>query len=94
MKVKAKQMRQRKVELEFELISAGHLMQNIPSGLWQSLNKKSVLSGEKFPPGSNIAMVMYRDEHGNQCSGAVHLHELPPVIHDVVAGGALWTSKS
>jgi hypothetical protein len=90
MKVSSHQMRPRKVTVEFEIISAGRLMRNIPEGLWQQLKRKSVLTRKPFPPGSNAVMVMYRDDSGEQRSGAVHLEELPDAIRSVVESGKTW----
>ena len=88
-KLLAKQMRLRTVEVSLDLISAGHLMLNIPAGLWQSLKRKSALSSKPFPPGSNVVMVMYEMD-GQRMSGAVHLEELPADVRTVVEAGELW----
>lgn len=92
MNITTKQKRLRTVEVPITLISAGHLMRDIPAGLWQSLKRKSAISGKPFPPGSNVVMVMYQMD-GQQMSGGVHLEELPAEIRTVVEAGELWQGE-
>jgi hypothetical protein len=87
--IPAKRQRLRTIEMPLTLLSAGHLMRNIPNGLWQSLKRTSAISGKKFPVGSNVVMVMYELD-GAQQSGAVHLEELPDDVRAVVEAGEFW----
>lgn len=92
MKLISKQQRMRYVYISIELISAIPPMMNIPEGLWQSLKRKSVISGKTFPHGSNIVMIMYR-EGGHRLSGAVHLEELPDNVREVIESGQTWKEE-
>ena len=77
------------VEIQFTLTSAGDLMRDIRAGLWQTLERKSAMSGKPFPAGSNVVMVTYLSD-GEQLSGAVHLEELPESVRKNVEDGATW----
>src|SRR3972149_6345261 len=55
------------VETQFTLTSAGDLMRDIRAGLWQTLERKSAMSGKPFPAGSNVVMVTYLSD-GEQLS--------------------------
>lgn len=89
--IPVKRKRHRTVELSLTLLSAGNLMRCIPDGLWQSLNRRSAISNDPFPVGSNVVMVMYELE-GKRLSGAVHLEELPDDVRAGVEAGGFWKS--
>lgn len=92
MEIISKQRRMRVVYVVIELVSARPPMMNIPEGLWQSLKRKSVISQSPFSPGSNVVMVMYKQD-GLTYSGAVHLEELPDNVREVIESGQTWKEK-
>lgn len=69
--MKAKRIKPRVVAVEIEVISRRLCTDSCPAGLWQSLKRKCVICGGKFPVGCSITMVMYIED-GQQKSGGVH----------------------
>lgn len=89
MKVTASRMVRRKVDVVIDIISARVVTRHCPEGLWQSLRRKSEISGKGFPEGSFIVAVMFF-ENEQQQSGAVHFDELPEEIQAVVDAEGIW----
>ena len=92
-KFNTRQKRLRMVDIEINIISARYVSESVPEGLWQTLKRKSEISGKPFPVGSKIVMVMYVQE-GKQCSGAVHWDELPSDVQaSLKTVGDCWQEK-
>lgn len=92
MKVLAKRMVRRTVDVEIEIISARVVTKHCPEGLWQSLKRKSAISGKPFPEGSYVVAVMYIDD-GEQQSGSVRCDELPDDIQAAIDATGIWKAE-